>query len=146
MGIDVTATEIVQRPRGELAAFLADPANDPKWIRALTRVEAVETGAIGVGSRVRREAKMLGRTIRWTTEITELDAGRRVAMRTVEGPFPMAITYELEDAEGGGTLIHVHNRGGGGFVYGLLGPLMGRMVRSRVQGDLRALKAELERR
>ncbi|MFN0096466.1 MAG: SRPBCC family protein [Dehalococcoidia bacterium] len=144
MPIDVTATIEIRRPIAEVWAFLADTGNDTRWIRALSKVQPLTPGPIATGSRVRRVASMMGRKIDYTTEVTELDAGRRVAMKTLSGP-PMLVDYLLAEAPGGGTQVRVRNRGGRGLLFaGPLAMLMGRMVNGRVKGDLQALKAALE--
>ena len=64
-------------------------------------------------------------------------------MDTVSGPFPMHVTYTLTDTADG-TRVSVRNQGGSGWMFALFSPLIGRMVNSRVKGDLVALKAALE--
>ena len=32
MAIDITAETVIERPRGEVAAYVVDPANETKWI------------------------------------------------------------------------------------------------------------------
>ncbi len=135
MPIDVTATIDISRPRPEVAAFLEDPANDLRWIRALSSSEKLTDGPVGKGTRVRRVAKMMGRPIDYTTEITAYDPGAVLAMDTVSGPFPMHVTYTLTDTADG-TRVSVRNQGGSGWMFALFSPLIGRMVNSRVKGDL----------
>jgi uncharacterized membrane protein len=144
MGIDVTSSIVINRPRTEVAAFLEDPANDPRWIRALSSVEPLTPPPYGKGTRVRRVAKMAGRTIDYTTEITAYLPGQRNEMDTIKG-LPMHVTYEIADDGDGRTRVSVRNEGGSGFLFSLAGPLIGRMVKSRVDGDLRELKRILER-
>ena len=143
MAIDVTSEVVVRRPRDEVAAFVTDPANDLAWIRALSESTKQDDAPVAAGTRVRRTARMLGRSMPYTTEVTALDAGRSVSMRTVDGPFPMLVDYLFEEAEGG-TRVRVRNRGGSGPLFSAFGWLVGRMVKSRVDGDLRALKTVLE--
>lgn len=143
MGIDVIARTTVARPAGEVAVWVMDPANDLRWIRALSASEKLTEGPPATGMRVRRTAKMLGRPMRYTTEVVELEP-RRLVMRTVEGPFPMVVTYSFQDAGEGVTLVSVRNEGGAGLVFTLLQPLIGWMVNSRVKGDLALMKRVLE--
>jgi hypothetical protein len=143
MPINVTARTRVSTPRTEVALFMFDPANDCAWIRALDSSEKLTGGPVGVGTRVRRIAKMLGRPIDYTTEVVELEPSSILRMRTVRG-MDMDVTYLLEDIPGGGTLISVRNAGGPGGIGGVLSPLLGLLVNRRVNGDLRALKGLLE--
>jgi uncharacterized protein YndB with AHSA1/START domain len=144
MAIDVATEIIIDRPRQQVFEFVANPENDLQWIRALNRAQMVTAPPVGVGTRVERSAKMMGRTINYTTEIAGYEPSRLVDMDTVAGPFPMHVTYEFED-EGTGTLVRVRNGGGKGFLFKVAGPLIGRMVNSRVHGDLVALKSAAEK-
>ena len=143
MPIDVTASIDIARPRPEVAAYVEDPGNDLKWIRALTSAKRLTTAEFGNGTRVERKAKMMGRTMTYTTEVIGYEPGRLVVMETVSGPVPMHVTYLIEDADAGARMT-IRNQGGKGIVFSMFGALIGRMVNGRVQGDLKALKAELE--
>lgn len=143
MAIDVTSTILIDRPRADVAAFIENPGNDTGWIRALSSAEPLTPPPYTTGTRVRRVAKMAGRTIDYTTEITAHEPGARTEMDTIQG-LPMHVTYTLEDDGPNGTRVSVRNQGGSGFLFAVAGPLIGRMVRSRVDGDLRELKAILE--
>lgn len=143
MAIDVVATATIDRPVGEVEAYLRDPANDLVWIRALTSSEVLTGYPIGEGTRVRRVARMMGRAMPYTTEIVASEPGK-VVMETVEGPFPMVVTYEFREGPGGGTVVRVRNQGGRGVMFAIFGWLIGRMVNARVKGDLAQLKRVLE--
>ncbi len=65
-------------------------------------------------------------------------------MRSVEGPFSMAVTYEWEDAEGG-TTMRIRAGGDASGFYRLAGPLLSRAVRRGIASDLERLRNELER-
>jgi hypothetical protein len=94
--------------------------------------------------RVQRVAKMMGRSMPYTTEVAEFEPLRMV-MKTVEGPFPMVVTYAFA-AEDGGTSVAVRNQGGEGLLFKLFGRPIGWMVNSRVKGDLKQMKRVLEQR
>lgn len=143
MGVDATSTIEINRPRDRVAAFLEDPSNDELWIRALIApAELLTPFPYGEGSLVRRVARMAGAKIDYTTEVVDYEPGQKLVMRTVNGP-PMVVTYSLGDTSLG-TEIRVRNQGEGGVIFTLFGWLMGRMVKSRVDGDLRQLKHVLE--
>ena len=87
---------------------------------------------------------MLGRSMRYVYEVAELEPGRVLDMRSVEGPFAMATRYEFEDAGEGSTRVRIRNRGGPGGPMRLFDPLMRRIVRRQVGADLLRLKRILE--
>jgi uncharacterized membrane protein len=143
MSIDVTAEVHVRRPRDQVAAYMSDPANDPEWIGGLREARVLGEGPLGEGSRVARVSSFMGRKVEYVNEITRLESGRLLDMRSVKAPFPMHITYSFEDSVDG-TLVRNHVRGGGGF-FSLGSPLFAPMVRRNVQRDLERLRDVLER-
>ena len=143
MSIDVTAEVRVRRPRDEVAAYMSDPANDPEWIGGLRQARLVGDGPVAEGSRVARVASFMGRRVEYVNEITRLEPGSLLDMRSVKAPFPMHITYTFEDRDGG-TLVRNHVRGGGGIIS-LGSPLFAPMVRRNVRRDLERLRDVLER-
>jgi uncharacterized membrane protein len=143
MSIDVTAEVHVRRPRDEVAAYMTDPANDAEWIGGLREARVVGGGPVTEGARVARVASFMGRKVEYVNEITALEPGRMLDMRSVKAPFPMHITYTFEDRDGA-TLVRNHVRGGGGL-FSLGSPLFAPMVRRNVQRDLERLRDVLER-
>jgi uncharacterized membrane protein len=142
VAIDTRAVIAVARPREEVAAYLRDPVNDPRWIGGLRSARLVTDPPVGVGSRVERVASFLGRRIEYVNEITEL-TGTRLAMRSVRSPFPMRVTYGFEDA-GQATEVSVRVEGDASRAYRLADPIMATLVRRSVRRDLRTLKRVLE--
>jgi uncharacterized protein YndB with AHSA1/START domain len=143
MNVDVTAEVQVRRPRDEVAAYMTDPANDREWIGGLREARVVGGGPLTEGSRVARVASFMGRKVEYVNEITTLEPGRMLEMRSVKAPFPMQITYTFEDRDGG-TLVRNHVRGGGGL-FSLGSPLFAPLVRRNVRKDLERLRELLER-
>jgi uncharacterized membrane protein len=148
--IDVTARVEVRRPRVEVAAFMTDPANDPAWIGGVREVRLETPPPLRAGSRVARVAAFLGRRVEYVNEVTELDAGRVLDMRSVKAPFPMRVTYSFEDADadapGAATIVSNRVRGDPGGFFAVFGPLLAPLVRRSVQRDLERLRDVLEAR
>jgi uncharacterized membrane protein len=143
MSIDVTAEVRVRRPRDEVAAYMSDPVNDPEWIGGLREARLLGDRPLAEGSRVARVASFMGRKVEYVNEITRLEPGRLLDMRSVKAPFPMQITYSFEDGDGD-TLVRNHVRGGGGL-FSLGSPLFAPIVRRNVRNDLERLRDLLER-
>ncbi len=143
MKVDVRTEILIARPRPEVAAFAADPGNATRWYRNIRSIEWETTPPARVGSRVRFNARFLGRGLAYTYEIHELDAGARLVMATAEGPFPMETTYTWAD-EGDGTRMTLRNAGEPAGFASLSAPLMARAMRRANEADLRLLKELLE--
>ena len=107
-------------------------------------VRLVAPPPLAVGSRVAFVAHFLGRRLAYTYEIVELVAGKRLVMRTAEGPFPMETTYTWADTAGGGTRMTLRNRGEPSDFGHLAAPVMAAAMRRANRKDLEALKRLLE--
>jgi uncharacterized membrane protein len=145
MAVDVTATETIDRPCDEVAAYLRDPANDTRWIGGIRSARLLSPGPVAIGSQVERVAAFLGRRVQYVNEIIELTADR-LAMRSVRSPFPMRVTYGHRDTGDSTTEVSVRVEGDAGRYYALAAPLLGLAVRRSIARDLRNLKQVLEAR
>jgi uncharacterized membrane protein len=145
VSVDITAEVPIRCPLPEVAAYMIDPAHDPVWIGGVREARMETRPPLAVGSRVGRVANFLGRRVEYVNEVTELDPGRVLDMRSVRAPFRMRVTYSFEAADGGGsTIVRNRVRGAPGGFFALLGPLLGPMVKRSVQKDLERLRDVLE--
>jgi uncharacterized membrane protein len=143
--VDVTTSVTINAPVDQVATYAADPQNAPNWYANIRAVELLTPELFGVGSRMAFVARFLGRTLRYTYEIVEFDAGTRLVMRTAQGPFPMETTYEWVPAEGeGGTVMTLRNRGEPAGFSKVVAPFMSASVKRANQKDLARLKAIVE--
>ena len=138
---DVSAESTIGRPRDEVARYATDWRHDKEWIGALTDVRLVQEEPLQVA----RVASFLGKRIEYVNEVVEHEPGRRLVMRSVKAPFPMTVTYEFEDADGGDTLMRIRTEGDASGFYRLAGPLLSRAVKRGLERDLTQLKQKLER-
>ena len=141
--VDVVTEIVIARPRSEVAAYAADPANATAWYRNIEAVEWETPPPATVGSRMRFRARFLGRTLEYTYEVRASEPGERFVMATAEGPFPMETTYTWEDA-GEGTRMTLRNRGEPSGFAAITAPVMARAMRKANDADLRRLKELLE--
>ena len=145
MAVDVVTEIEIRRPRDEVSAFAADPANATAWYKNIKAVEWETPPPAEVGSRMRFRAQFLGRTLEYTYEVRESEPGRRFVMATAKGPFPMETTYTWEDAGEGATRMTLRNQGEPTGFAAMTAPVMARAMRRANEADLRRLKAVLER-
>jgi uncharacterized membrane protein len=145
MGVDVLTEIKIERPRDEVSAFAADPSNATAWYKNIKAVEWEIAPPAVVGSRVRFRAQFLGRTLEYTYEVREIEAGPRFVMATAQGSFPMKTTYTWQDAAGGATEMTLRNTGEPSGFAAVTAPLMTRAMRKANEADLRRLKVLLER-
>lgn len=144
MNVDVSTEAVIHRPPDEVAAYAAEPTNAPEWYVNIKSVEWKTPPPLRIGSKVAFVAKFLGRRIAYTYEIVEFVPGRRLVMRTAEGPFPMETMYTWEPAGSGATRMTLRNRGTPAGFSRLVAPFMAAAMRRANRKDLAALRARLE--
>jgi hypothetical protein len=142
--VDITTETELRRPRGDVAAYAADPDNATAWYENIKSVEWKTPRPLARGSRVAFVARFLGRSLAYTYEIIELIPGERLVMRTADGPFPMETTYTWADTAEGGTHMTLRNRGEPAGFSRLVAPVMATAMRRANTKDLRRLKGLLE--
>lgn len=147
VAIDVRTAATIRRPPAEVAAFAADPTNAPAWYANIRSVEWRTDPPLRVGSRLDFVATFLRRRMAYTYEVVEYVPGRRLVLRTADGPFPMETTYTWEaTADGTSTVMTLRNRGRAAGFSRWLAPVMNLAVRRANRADLRRLAGLLETR
>lgn len=144
MAVDVQTDVVINRPAGQVAAYAGDPSNAPRWYKNIESADWKTPPPIAVGSRLAFVAHFLGRRLAYTYEVIELVPGRRLVMRTAEGPFPMETTYTWEPAGEGQTRMTLRNRGEPSGFSRIAAPLMAAAMRRANQQDLANLKRLME--
>ncbi len=142
MAVDVRPEVLVHRPRGEVAAFMFDPAHDLEWTGGITSSRPARPGQLAKGATVERTARFLGREFVYGYVVTEHEPDRLVEMK-VDRPFPMIVRYELDDVPAG-TRVAIRASGSPGRFFGWATPMMARQVRKSITADLARLKDCLE--
>lgn len=146
MPVDVITQILIERPRREVAAYATDPANTPKWYSNIEAMEWKTAPPLQVGSRVAFVAVFLLRRLAYTYEVTELVPDERIAMRTVEGPFPMETSYRFDEVTATTTRMTLRNFGEPSGFSRVLAPMVEMGIRRANQKDLARLKRILEAR
>lgn len=146
MTVEVLTETTIERPIGVVAGYAADPSNAPEWYVKIESVDWKTPPPAQVGSRVEFVARFLGRHLRYTYEIVDLEPGKRLVMRTAEGPFPMETSYTWAPAASGQTRMTLRNRGEPSGFSKLAAPFIRTAMQRANRNDLRHLKVILESR
>jgi len=141
---------LIDRPCEQVFGYLSNRTNDPAWMVAvreshwLDRDESVAPAWIGRRGRMVMEVR--GKPVEFIDEVTDFRPGRRVAHRTVEGPFPLQTACVCEPAGEGcrATVVGEAERLVRGPLRWLVEPLIARQVRRSFRADLARLKEILE--
>ncbi|GAA3103253.1 putative membrane protein [Kribbella aluminosa] len=144
MTVDVLTEIVIERPVAVVAEYAGDPSNAPRWYANIESVNWRTEPPVGVGSQLDFVAHFLGRRLAYTYDVVELVPGRRLVMRTAQGPFPMETSYEWVPAGTGSTRMTLRNRGEPTGFAGVAAPLMTAAMRRANNKDLTRLKELLE--
>src|ERR1700744_5644414 len=131
---------MVERPCGEVFAYLADPRTHHEWQPDLIRTELVAGDTIGVGMQAVEVRKMFGREMRTPFEITRHEPPNRQDFHTTGGPIRPDGVLSCKQ-QGDGTLVS--------YEFNFNGPLawlFPRIIGRGMKGDLARLKKQLEQR
>jgi uncharacterized protein YndB with AHSA1/START domain len=133
---------VIDRPVGEVFAFLANAQNDPEWREGVLEIE--RAAGSGVGTRYRQRVKGPGgRPIPADIEITEYEQDRLIGFRATSGPVRPSGRYELTPADGG-TRVRFELRAEVRGLKRLMAPMVQRTMSKEVAA-LEKLKRVLER-
>ena len=145
----VEQSAIIRRTPDEVFTFLENRANDTAWMKSVMQSEWLDSsGAARVGRRGWMVIKIFGRRSKFIDEVTEYVPGRRIAHRTIEGPFRLNTACICEPAEHGclATVVGEVDRVPGGWIGRLTTSFVGRVIQHGFKADLARLKALLEPR
>lgn len=138
-----TAIDIA-RSSAEVFDFVADQTNAPRWQHGLVEVERVTHGPIGVGSEHVFVRRFGGRRLSSRNRYTHYVPGRYVAFEFPDGWAHGRASYLVEPV--GPTLTRLWSRveldvGG---VFGVLAPVLARLLERDARADEVALRSILE--
>jgi uncharacterized protein YndB with AHSA1/START domain len=137
-------TVTVDRPIGDVFAYLADGANNPHWRSGVLSIERTSTGT-GAGATYRQKLRGPGgRTIDGDYRISAYEPPNLLEFHVVAGPARPTGRFTLTEAAPGRTTVtftlELHPTG----LMRLMSPMIAKTMRSEVS-QLPALKADLEK-
>jgi uncharacterized membrane protein len=144
--VDVKTEILIDAPIEKVSAYASNPEHATQWYKNIKSAKWKSPKPLGVGSLIAFTANFLGRKLEYTYEIITLDPGKKLVMRTAEGPFPMETTYTWEDAGNHNTKMTLRNKGELTGFSKLVPRLISFMMRRANRKDLNKIKEILERR
>jgi uncharacterized membrane protein len=135
---------VVNRPVEVVFAFLSDFENNLKWRASQVEVEKTSDGPIGVGTTYRLVNNLLGRRVDLGATVVEFEPNRRFASRD-DGPIPIEAQRIFEPVEGGTRVTLIVKAEPGGLLR-IAEPLLGAILKRRLEADAAKAKDVLEAR
>ena len=123
--------------------WLVEPDRLSRWISGFVGSEPIGSGEVRVGSRSRDIIEAEGRRFEVETEIVELRAGERLAVRITSSSHDQDDSYDLDARDGATELTYRSDMRLRGLTR-LLSPLVASQLRARADKDLATLKREVE--
>jgi len=143
--VDILTEIEIKRPVTAVSDYAMNPDHAPEWYVNIHSAEWKTPRPIMVGSQIAFKAKFLGRELAYIYEIMEYEAGKKLVMRTAQGPFPMETTYTFEPLDENLTRMTLRNTGIPTGFSMVFSPFMSTMMRKANMKDLKKIKSILER-
>jgi hypothetical protein len=96
----------IDRPLGEVFAYVSDPGNFPSWNSAVQDVRPTSAGAHGPGSTYAMTRQLPTGAATNQLEIVAREQPHEFAIRTITGPTPFLYHYHFA-VENGKTLVQL---------------------------------------
>jgi len=142
--VDVLTEINIKRPITVVSEYAMNPDHAPEWYVNIHSSEWKTTKPITIGSQIAFKAKFLGRELAYIYEIKEYEPGKKLVMRTAQGPFPMETTYTFQSLDENLTRMTLRNTGNPTGFSKVFSPFMATMMRKANMKDLKKIKSILE--
>jgi uncharacterized protein YndB with AHSA1/START domain len=133
----------IDRPLGEVFAYVSDPANFPSWNSAVQDVRPTSAAANNPGSTYAMTRQLPTRAARNQLEIVASEQPHEFAIRTTTGPTPFLYRYRFA-FENGKTIVQLDAQVELDGVAAFMPQLARRAVKHGVDDNLATLKLILE--
>lgn len=139
--IKVENSITINAPVEKVFKFVTDPDNSTKWQGGVDAVEYA--GEQTVGGQYTEVRKFMGREMRTTLEVTQLEENKLWAAKTLTGPVPYKVTVTYEDMGGSTKMTTIVEAEPGGF-FKLAEGAVKKQLASGLEEDSATLKDMIE--
>jgi len=133
----------INRPVGDVFAYITDPANLTLWQEGLHDINREDDGPVGLGSRWTEKRTVMNRDMDASVEVVEYQPDSRFTIQSVSGSVQMRVEHDLSSS-GAGTKLRIVGEGEAGGVMKLAQPMIKRQAKQMIEADLGRLKQVLE--
>jgi uncharacterized membrane protein len=142
--VDVLTEIIINCPISQVSEYASNPDHAPEWYVNIHSAEWRTPKPLTIGSKIAFKAKFLGRELAYVYEIIEWTPGKKLVMKTAQGPFPMETIYTWEEISDNKTKMTLRNKGNPTGFSKVLSPFMASMMTRANMKDLKKIKGILE--
>jgi len=141
--VDIANSITINRPAGEVFAYVTDLSNEPAWHTDLLEGRKTSEGPVGIGTRYQVRFKPFMGNSEGRSEVIGFEPNRLQVVRGEVGPMRPTVTYLVEPANGGTRFTRRLQLEASGLM-GLVLPLMRFMIVRSNAGFVANLKRVLE--
>lgn len=143
--VDVLTEINIKCPITKVSEYAANPDCAPEWYVNIHSAEWKTPKPLKVGSQIAFKAKFLGRELAYVYEVVEFIRGKKLVMKTANGPFPMETIYTWQATDDNHTRMTLRNKGNPTGFSKIFSPFISSLMRRANMKDLKKIKNILER-
>ena len=134
----------IQRPVAEVFDYISNFENNTVWQRGMKAARFTTEPPLAVGSQYEQVANFMGKPVVTRFEVTDLQPGRSITIKSIESTFPIQVTRYVEPLDDHRTRVRAKIDGQPGGAMRLLAPLTRWLAQRSVTADYRRLKEQLD--
>lgn len=143
--ITVTESVSIDRPIGEVFAYVADARNRPEWDSSVISEELTSPEPIGVGSTIHTRMKVVGRIVEFDWRIERFESPSGMTVTSTAGQMQTTLHFELAPTATG-CIVRASIEATPEGLMRLVEPMIAEAIRSNLATGLGRAKAILEGR
>ncbi|WHY03094.1 SRPBCC family protein [Neobacillus sp. DY30] len=143
--VDVVTEILINRPISQVSTYASNPDHAPEWYVNIHSAEWRSPKSLAIGSQIAFKAKFLGRELAYVYKIVEFVPGKKLVMKTAQGPFPMKTIYTWHAVNDNQTRMILRNKGIPTGFSKIISPFMSFMMKKANMKDLKKIKEILEK-